>query len=128
MQQLYLFSSEPRAASYSEWWDQRVERIAASKARGNKHLDQIPKYVEGLRGITIYNVHDTGERGTIRTVSNRCDVIVLWADQHSCEKNAIGLQDALHPRTGKVIGKESWLSPHEHEDYVVDGGTKARSH
>ena len=100
-------------------WALRERRLETSRAGGAVHLDTLPRCVEAMRGREIYNLHDHRERGTVRTVSDRGDVVVLWADEHSCAKNAIGLQDALDGRNGRVIGKESWLSPSDLADYVV---------
>lgn len=108
----------------AKWLRDREERVAASKAAGNTHLDQPPRYVETLRGKEIYNVHDPAERGVVRSVANTGEVVVIWNDEHSRQKNKIGLQDIVqqHPQRGKpdrVIGKGSWLHPHELEDYVI---------
>jgi hypothetical protein len=59
---------------------------------------------------------ERGRRGRVRR-----DVVVRWADAYSASKNFIGAYDVIHPRTGKVIGQKSWLSPHELEDYMVLG-------
>lgn len=108
----------PELSKTEKWLKQREDTIKASKAAGNKHLDDIPPAVEFLRGKKIYNVHDPKEHGEVVTVSNRQDVVVKWADKYSEDKNSTGLQDIVNKK-GKVIGHESWLMPTDRQDYVV---------
>lgn len=71
----------------SEAWDKaRSERIEASRSAGNVHLDKVPAYVETMRGKRIYYVHDEKVQGVIRTVDNRGNVYVDWADSYSADK------------------------------------------
>jgi hypothetical protein len=103
----------------SEQWNrEREERIEASKASGAKHLDDFPQYVESLRGKAFHYAHDPKERGEVLSVSNEGDIVVLWADDYSAEKNLATGRDYTY--RGKVIGQESWLSPSDAKDYVVD--------
>jgi N12 class adenine-specific DNA methylase len=84
----------------------REATIKASKESGKKHLDQVPLYVETLRGQPIYNAHDPNEAGHVVSVSNNGDVVVRWKDDYSEKKNS-GL-------------KETWLGPTDLKDYVLD--------
>ena len=102
------------------WQKERDDRIAASKASGVKHLDQLDASVEGMRGIAFHNVHDPKERGIVRTVSNTGDVVVNWHDAYSAEKNLV----SETTKDGKKQVWQSWLSPSDLKDYAVDAATR----
>lgn len=107
---------EPKGDSFdTEAFDKsRAARIAASKAEGNTHLDQVEPAVETMRGKAIYYVHDPKVRGVIRTVSNSKDVVVHWSDDYSAEKEM-----AVEKTYGKKRVMESWLAPSDLKDYVL---------
>ncbi|MEQ8226748.1 MAG: LPD38 domain-containing protein [Rhodospirillales bacterium] len=104
----------------SKSWDaEREDRIKKSKAAGNQHLDDVPAYVETMRGKKFYYVHDPKERGTIRTVANTGDVVVHWADKYSADKNlADPKEEKRRGKTATVY--ESWLAPTDLKDYAFD--------
>jgi RNA polymerase sigma factor (sigma-70 family) len=96
----------------SEKWNQeRDDRIKASKAAGNEHLDDQKRFVENSRGRTIYNVHDPKERGVIRTVDNRGNVYIKWKDKYSAEKNL-------------ATNGQTFLMPTDLKDYVFAPATQ----
>lgn len=105
-------SDEPFDAA--KWQGDRDQRIKLSKEAGTKHLDDLNRSVEGMRGKPFYNVHDPKERGTVRTVANTGDVVVDWADDYSREKN---LSD----------DGQSWLMPSDLRDYAVGSAPAAPS-
>ncbi len=109
--------------STSEWLADRETRIKESKAEGNKHLDQLDRSVEGMRGVAFYNVHDPKERGVVRTVATTGDVVVNWADKYSADKNLVSEQT----KDGKAMVWQSWLGPTDLKDYVVDTSAKKPS-
>lgn len=119
--QLDLFTTAPvptPGLSVAEKLAQRGPRIAASKAAGNVHLDQMIPYPECLRRRRIANVHDPRERGTIFTVSNRGDVVVQWKDAYSLSKNYLAEYHDVRPRK-KPLKRASWLRVNELEDYLI---------
>jgi hypothetical protein len=93
---------------------QRNETVAASKAAGNTHLDDLQPAVETMRGKKIYYAHDPKVTGTVRTVSNTGEVVVHWNDDYSAQKEM-----ATARTEGKNTVHESWLQPHDLKDYVV---------
>lgn len=102
------------AESTQDWLDARERRIKESRAAGNKHLDELPRAVEGMRGVDFRNVHDPKERGRVRTVANTGEVVVDWADQYSAKKNL-----AETVTEGKKTVQRSWLAPTDLKDYVT---------
>jgi hypothetical protein len=126
MNQLDLFSashSQDTEVPFAEKWQQRAPRIAASKDKGNVHLDQLLPCVQCMRGRRIANVHDPLEQGTVLTVSNRGDVVVQRRGAYSASKNYLAVYEGVHPKTRKPIERASWLWAHELEDYLVVGTT-----
>ena len=109
--------AEQKPFDSAAWNKERDDRIKASKAAGNKHLDQVPAYVETMRGKTVYNVHDPKERGTIRTVDNRGNVYVNWADQYSADKNL-----ASPSMEGNTKVFQTTLGRTDLKDYVLGDG------
>lgn len=116
-------SSQRVAPEEKEPWEllqeahkERKAGIKASKESGAKHLDDYPAAVEAIRGKEIYNLRDPKERGIVSTVSNRKEVVVRWADEYSAQKNSA---TAIKDKKGNVIGRESWLSADDRQDYVV---------
>jgi hypothetical protein len=109
----------PDSASFDadKWNKDRGDRIKASKAGGARHLDDIEPSVETMRGLRVQSVHDPKERGTVRTVANRGDVVVNWDDAYSAEKNL-----AEKIKDGKKDVWQSWLAPTDLKDYAVVGG------
>lgn len=107
-------AAEPGGFDSARWHGERDERIAVSRAAGWKHLDEVPCYVETLRGREIFCVHDTRERGRIRTVANTGDVVVHWLDAYSGQKNL-----ATARMEGRRQVLESWLAPTDLRDYVL---------
>lgn len=107
--------AEPTAQFDSDTFNrERDERITASKAAGNKHLDDLEPAVETMRGKQVYYAHDPNIRGTVRTVANTGEVVIHWKDAYSAEKEmATEKQDG-----GKTV-MESWLQPTDLKDYVV---------
>lgn len=106
---------EAPVADTGKWLAERDERIKASKAAGNQHLDALPRAVEGMRGTPFRNVHDPKERGVVRTVANTGDVVVDWADQYSADKNLANVT-----KEGKKDVRRSWLAPSDLKDYVAE--------
>lgn len=104
---------EPDSFDLDAWDKARAERIKTSKEAGNEHLDQVPPYVETMRGRPIYNVHDAKERGVVRTVDNRGNVYVNWSDAYSAEKNL-----ASPSMDGKKQVFQTSLGPNDLKDYV----------
>lgn len=74
----------------------RNDTIEASRNAGNLHLDQLPNYVEGMRGREIYDVHNPSVRGIIDTVDNNGTVYVIRGN-----------------------GEREYLTPSDFKDYVV---------
>jgi protein-L-isoaspartate O-methyltransferase len=108
---------EPTEAfNATDWQAARDERIAASKGEGRKHLDDLERSVEAMRGVKFHNVHDPKERGTVRSVANTGEVVVNWADEYSAEKNLVDEKT----RDGRKDVAQSWLMPSDLRDYVVD--------
>lgn len=101
--------------STTQWLNDREQRISASKAAGNQHLDSLPRAVEGMRGVPFRNVHDPKERGVVRTVANTGEVVVDWADEYSAKKNL-----AETVKDGKKTVSRSWLAPTDLKDYVAE--------
>ena len=92
----------------------RAKRIKASREAGNIHLDQIPWYVETMRGREIFYVHDPKVLGVIRTVSNNGSIYIDWADADSAKKElASPVQDG-----NKTVFRSS-LGPHDFKDYAL---------
>ncbi|CAB3754177.1 hypothetical protein [Paraburkholderia humisilvae] len=92
----------------------RAESIETSREAGNIHLDQIPWYVETMRGREIFYVHDPKVRGVIRTVGNNGSIYVDWVDAYSAEKElASSVQD------GKRTVFRSSLGPCDYKDYAL---------
>lgn len=112
-------SAEARAAegSTEKWLADRETRIRQSRTAGNKHLDNLSRSVEGMRGVTFHNVHDPKERGIVRTVANTGEVVVDWADEYSAKKNL-----AETVKDGKKMVARSWLAPTDLKDYAVGPG------
>jgi hypothetical protein len=99
-------------------WDKaREDRIKASRAAGNTHLDKVPPYVESMRGKSIYSAHDPKERGIIRTVDNRGNVYVNWSDEYSAKKNS-----ASASMDGKKQVFQTSLGTTDLKDYVLGNG------
>lgn len=116
---------EPKAEPFDSkaWNKERDDRIKQSKEAGNTHLDQVTPAVETMLGKKIYNVHDLKEKGVVRTVSNRGDVVVHWSDNYSAEKNlATEKQEKRGNKTVPVF--ESWLMPSDLKDYVFESAEK----
>lgn len=93
---------------------QRDEAISASREAGNTHLDKLPRNVEGMRGKSIYYVHDPKVRGVIRTVDNSGNVYVDWSDAYSAEKEL-----ASEVMDGKKKVFRSSLGSTDLKDYAV---------
>ncbi|MDO5947148.1 hypothetical protein [Burkholderia cepacia] len=92
----------------------RAKTVKASRDAGNIHLDQLPWYVETMRGREIFNVHDPKVHGVIRTVSNNGSIYVDWANTYSAEKElASPIQDA-----NKTVFRSS-LGPYDFKDYAL---------
>lgn len=89
-------------------------RVRASKAAGNTHLDELDPSVEGMRGKSIYSVHDPKVTGKVRTVDNRGNVYVDWSDQYSVDKEMA----QATKENGKIFWRSS-LGPTDLKDYVV---------
>lgn len=83
------------------WEAARNRVIAASRSRGNVHLDRIPMAVEPMRGREIIYVHDPAERGRITTVTNRGQIYVRWAG-------------------GPMKGSEAFITERDRKDYAID--------
>lgn len=92
----------------------RSKTIKSSRDAWNIHLDQLPWYVETMRGREIFYVHDPKVHGVIRTVSNNGSIYVDWADAYSAEKElASPVQDG-----NKTVFRSS-LGPHDFKDYAL---------
>jgi hypothetical protein len=82
-------ASNPRTF-HAELFDRRGQgiriAIADSKARGFQHLDQIPFYVETMRGVHFHSIRD-GSSGTVTTVGSDGLIRVRWDDLASAERN-----------------------------------------
>lgn len=100
----------------------RANTIKASKAAGNKHLDELPAYVESMRGQQVYYAHDNKVRGVIRTVDNRGNVYIDWADSYSAEKEM-----ASPVKDGKKTVMRSSIGPTDLKDYVVGEPNKPQT-
>lgn len=104
----------------------RAATIKASRCAGNVHLDQVPPYVEAMRGREIFYVHDRKVHGIVRTVDTWQNVYVDWADTYSAEKEL-----ASPVRDGKKTIFRSALGPLDLKDYsfaqpaATFGGTVA---
>ena len=109
--------------STHDWLEEREARVRASKKAGARHLDEVPVYVETMRGVRIRNVHDPLERGIIRTASSSGHAVVYWLDRHSRGKNHIGLEDVEERGVPAGTGM-TWLSRHEHDDCVAESGLR----
>ena len=111
-------SGEPAAPTGgfdSEAWDKaRNERIEASRNAGNVHLDKVPAYVESMRGKRIFYVHDEKVQGVIRTVDNRGNVYVDWADAYSAEKEL-----ASPTQEGRKTVFRSSIGQRDLKDYAL---------
>jgi len=99
----------------SEFYISREIKIRASRNAGNTHLDQIPAYVEDMRGKRIYSVHDPKVKGQVITVDNNGNVYVQWLDKYSQEK-----EFATPMRIGKKEIMQTSLGKTDLRDYVVD--------
>lgn len=108
-----MAKAAPKPFDAKQWQADRDARIKESRAAGNKHLDVLPRAVEGMRGVEFHNVHDPKERGVVRTVANTGDVVVDWADKYSADKNL-----AETVKEGKKTASRSWLAPTDLKDYV----------
>ena len=92
----------------------RNDIIQASRDAGNTHLDQVPAYVETMRGKAIFYVHDPKVRGVIRTVDNSQNVYIDWSDAYSAEKEMVSpTQD------GKKTVYRSTIGPRDLKDYAL---------
>lgn len=92
----------------------RNDIIQASRDVGNTHLDQVPAYVETMRGKAIFYVHDPKVRGVIRTVDNSQNVYVDWSDTYSAEKEMVSpTQD------GNKTVYRSTIRPGDFKDYAL---------
>lgn len=99
----------------SEAWNQeRDDRIAESRAAGNRHLDQLDANVESMRSKEVYYVHDPKVRGTVRTVDRYGNVYINWADEYSAEREL-----ASEVRDGRKTVYQSSLGKADLKDYVV---------
>ncbi|CAB3733289.1 hypothetical protein LMG22037_05784 [Paraburkholderia phenoliruptrix] len=92
----------------------RTRTIHTSRQAGNIHLDQLPWYVETMRGREIFCVHDPKIRGVIRTVSNNGSLYVDWADAYSAEKELA----SPAPDGNKTVFRSS-LGPSDFMDYAL---------
>lgn len=101
------------------WQKERDERIKASREAGNTHLDQVPAYVETMRGKDVYYVHDPKVRGRILTVDNNGNVYVEWLDKYSQDK-----EGATPMKMGKRQVMQSSLGPRDLKDYVAGKPTQ----
>jgi hypothetical protein len=107
----------------AKWNQDRADRIKASKAAGNIHLDAA-SIDTGLRGLGIYSAHDPKERGIVRTTINSAgdmssgSVVVDWVDQYSADKNfASPAQEAIGRGKSKTVLR-STLGQSDLKDYV----------
>lgn len=94
---------------------ERNDRIKASRDAGNTHLDELPAYVETMRGKPVRYVHDPKVKGRILTVDNNGNVYVEWTDAYSQEK-----EGAVPMKYGKKTVMQTSLGPRDLKDYVVD--------
>jgi proteasome lid subunit RPN8/RPN11 len=113
----------PKSFDSDAWNKSRDETINSSKNSGNVHLDQVPVYVETMRGKEIYYAHDKKEKGVIRTVDNRGSVMVHWSDKYSADKEL-----ATEKKDGKKTVFESWLAPTDLKDYVFANPQELRQY
>ncbi len=125
----------------SEAFDKRrADTIKASRESGAIHLDKVPAAVESMRGREIFYAHDTKVRGVIRTVDNRGNVYVNWADKYSAEKelasesvedNKAWLKASKDfpylrvVRDDKTYVMQTSLGPSDMKDYVFADSVKA---
>jgi len=114
----------------------RTETIKASRRAGNVHLDKVSPSVETMRGREIFYVHDTKQRGVIRTVDNNGNVYIDWADQYSADKELASeaVEDGKNwlkttkdlpymrvVRDGKTYVMRSSIGPSDLKDYAFAG-------
>lgn len=92
----------------------RNDTIQTSRDAGNTHLDQVPAYVETMRGKAIFYVHDPKVTGVIRTVDNNKNVYVDWSDAYSAEKEM-----ASPTQDGKKTVYRSTIGPRDLKDYAL---------
>jgi phospholipid N-methyltransferase len=115
---------EPQFDS-AKWNQERDDRIKASRAAGNVHLDNV-SIDTSLRGRQIYSVHDPKERGVIRTTINHAgdmssgSVMVDWVDKYSADQNLATLT-----KEGKKTVYRSILGQSDFKDYALDGSGRA---
>jgi hypothetical protein len=99
----------------SELFDRREKDIEAaikdSRARGFQHLDQLPFYVETMRGVHFHSIRD-GSSGTATTVGSDGLIRVRWDDAASAEKNCGSL------------GEDYLVSRRDAAEFIVDGRRK----
>jgi hypothetical protein len=100
---------------------EREDRIKASKEAGNTHLDQIPAYVETMRGKSVYYAHDPKVRGIIRTVDNRGNVYVDWSDKYSADKELASPSEEKRGKKTVTVYRTS-LGTADLKDYVLGNG------
>lgn len=110
-------SESKHSPNTKDWLAERAQTIADARGAGMTLLDTIDPSVEAMRGLHIFSIHDTREFGTVRSVSNRGDVIVDWGDAYSAKKNL------AEPEGGSRFGR-SWLAPTDLKDYAVDRQAK----
>ena len=117
------FSEPAKKAAVSQPFDSesfdkaRENRIKESKESGNTHLDQVPAYVETMRGKAIYYVHDQKVRGVIRTVDNRGNVYVDWSDKYSADKELASPSQEKRGKKSVTVYRTS-LGTGDLKDYV----------
>lgn len=116
-------AAAPAGGFDSKAWDKkRAEVVQASRDAGNVHLDEVPAYVETMRGKSVFYVHDPKVRGVIRTVDNNGNVYIDWSDAYSAEKEL-----ASPVREGKRTVMRSSIGPRDLKDYALAGKPKAPS-
>lgn len=105
-------------------WDKREAKIAddveLSRIGGAMHLDEMPKYVETLQGKKVRSLRD-GSTGVVRTVANTGEVVVNWSNEESAQRNLASKTTEPSGRGKKKEVWQSWLMPHDHHEFVVEG-------
>lgn len=130
----------PKDAQFdSEAFDKkRNDTIKASRDAGVIHLDKVTAAVETMRGREIFYVHDTKQRGVVRTVDNNGNVYVQWSDEYSAQKELASKAEepnkswlkSKHPiwresKDGKTFVYESSLGTSDLKDYAFADSVKS---
>ena len=114
--ELAPWQTEPRSF-HADLFDRREQDIKAAitdtKARGTQHLDQLPFYVETMRGVHFHSIRD-GSSGTVTTVGSDGLIRVRWEDCASAEKNCAS------------IGVDYLVTASDAAEFIIDGHRSVR--